>query len=176
MASLFDVADKFHKMFQEFKPSIEKALNDNTSLIREIIQEQLLSGIDENEQELRPTYLGDTYFIDITETVEDSIKEAKRYLKWKEGITPPRPSHLLNYPARDVNTPNLIIKGNFHDSITPRVMGWKIITTTEGFQEGPDIVEKYGNSILGISPRGREVLIKKVLTPAIVELFKKYGF
>lgn len=168
MADIFTVAQNFNKLVKEFKPTVENALRSNTDLIKKIIQEQLLSGIDENEKPLRPTYLGDPYF--------PNPKKAQQWKKWKETITPPRPSHLLNYPARDANTPNLIIKGNFHDSITPRVTGWKIQTTTQGFDEGTDIVNKYGDTILGISPRGREVLIDKVIAPAINNLFKKYGF
>lgn len=176
MATIFEVADRFHKMVEEFKPAVEKSLDEETDLINEIIHEQLLSGIDENEHPLRPTYLGDPYFVETTKTPEGAKRKARWYKNMKEEITPPRPSHLLNYPARDSNTPNLIIKGNFHDSITPRIMGWKIVTTTEGFADGPAIVEKYGESILGISPRGREVLIKKVIKPAIERLFKKYRF
>lgn len=175
MGTIFDALTNVERLISEFPSVIEDTLKDNLGVIKGIIQEQLMVGIDENEKELRPTYLEDPYFATITETPAEAKKKAKNWFNWKKRITPPRPSNIVRYPARDDNTPNLIIKGNFHDSITPRIISDAIVTSSEGFPDGSSIEKKYGSGILGISPRGKEFIIEERLYPAIEKLFKKHG-
>ena len=99
----------------------------------------------------------------------------------KERITPPETSNLLKFPPRNRNTPNLIITGEYHRSITPVVVdgkdGGKIITRSIGFYAGDNALEeKYGPSHLGLTRKAKKYLLDNRIKPAIKNLLKKYGF
>lgn len=160
----------------EFTSAIEKTFLDNETLIKDIIQDQLMAGIDEDMKPLTPTYLDDPYFVESTSTPEAAKEKAENYKKWKAKLYPPTSTDLLHLPARDANTPNLIIRGDYHASITPVVAEGKIVTKSVGFYAENDIENKYGDAHLGISSEGRYYLINEKVYPAITKLLAKYKF
>ena len=103
MATIRGAEDMFRRFSEGYAPMVEKVITANRDVLEADIREQLESGLDGNEKELRPNYLNDPYF----KTREEAVK----YMRWKERITPPMQSTLGLRP-RAVKTPNLRINGD----------------------------------------------------------------
>ena len=101
-------------------------------------------------------------------------KAAEKYKNWKTRIQRPKPSY-LGFPARNNNTPNLIIRGDFYSSITaiPISDGVKIVSYGVSF--GADIESKYGSQIFKVSTKAREHYIMYRLIPHIDKFTKQCG-
>ena len=96
-------------------------------------------------------------------------------MMWKKKIKPPKPSFLLDLPARDEKTPNLIIKGDFYDSITAIPISDGVRISTQGTPFGDDVERKYGSAILKIGTVSRKHFIEYFLEPALKSYFSKFG-
>lgn len=172
MGTILDLRNKIKELNDEFPKTVEESLRNSGNVIRDIIQDQLLSGLDGNMRPLTPTYLTDPYF--------ETKAQAIRYMEWKKRITPPVMSDILHLPPRDDDTPNLIIRGDYYDSITPSIVGSgksaKLVVRSEGFYAGNDIENKYGKAHLGLTDKGRAYLISEKVYPAVAALIKRLGF
>lgn len=175
MGTIAGASNAVRMLKASFPEEIVDALRNSETLIKDIIQDQLMAGKDENLNPLTPTYLDDPYFVESTSTPKAAKEKAKNYKKWKAKLYPPTTTDILHLRARSANTPNLIIRGDYHASITPIVMKDKIVTQSIGFYASDDIERKYGPEHLGLSARGKEYLINEKIYPAIAKLFKKYG-
>ena len=142
MGTIAGVANAVRTLEKNFWPEVTNSLRESEGLIHDLITDQLMSGLDENKEPLKPTYLDDPYFVETTKTPKAARAKARWYKAMKESITPPRSSDILHLPPRDPNTPNLIIRGDYHASITPIVQGGKdggkIVTRSIGFYAGDD--------------------------------------
>lgn len=180
MGTIADVAVKVKVLKEDFPKTITDTLKESTPLIKSMIQDQLMAGIDENGKPLKPSYLDDPYFKESKSGKQRTNKESQRrariYMEWKASLFPPEKTFLLGLRARSIETPNLIIIGPYHQSITPRIVGDKIVTESIGFYAGDDIEKKYGSSHLGITKEARAHLVEYRLTPAITNLLKELGF
>lgn len=176
MGTIVGTANAVRMLNTSFSEEIINALRDSELLIKDIIQDQLMAGKDENMKPLTPTYLDDPYFKESTSTPSAAKEKAKNYKKWKAKMFPPTTTDLLHLRARSANSPNLIIRGDYHDSITPIVVKDKIVTKSIGFYASDDIENKYGPEHLGLTPKGKEYLINEKIYPAITGLLKKYRF
>lgn len=175
------MANSVNMLGKAFWPEVTYSLKESESLIHALITDQLMSGVDEDMRPLRPTYIDDPYFVETTKTPEAAKAKARWYKAWKESITPPVSSDILHLPPRDPDTPNLIIRGDYHASITPVVQGGddggKIVTRSIGFYAGDDALDnKYGPGHLGLTKAARSYLIDTRIMPALDRLFKRYGF
>ena len=180
MSTIAGAANAVRMLKDNFWPDVTNSLRDSEGLIHDLITDQLMSGLDENKRPLKPTYLDDPYFVETTKTPEAAKKKAHNYKAYKERITPPDASDILHLPPRDSNTPNLIIRGDYHASILPVVQagkdGGKIVTKSVGFYAGDDLEKKYGPGHLGLTPEAKAYLLDERVMPAIKKLFEKYGF
>lgn len=169
MGTIADMARRIAELKRDFPDVIVESIKDGERVIKDVIQDQLMSGLDSDTKPLRPTYLNDPYF--------KSKEQAQRYLAWKKSITPPTMSDILHLPPRDDDTPNLIIRGDYHDSITPEVAGGgegaKLVIRSVGFYAGDDIEKKYGDKHLGLTDKGKAYLIDQRIRPAILSLLKR---
>ena len=161
MASIYEVA----RIIRRYADGIEKetvdCMDSNKGVVRDCIQEQLYSGLNGEERLLQPTYDDDPFFNE-----EGPWKgSAEKYKRWKERITPPVQSHLLNLPPRPVEVPNLFILGTFYDSISIKKGNDGIETYSDGFTDGSSIIRKYGDNILALGPTAREYFILNHLRP-----------
>lgn len=166
-------ADKLFSNFADgFENIIESTIKDNKLEIVDFIQEQLYSGINGNDKPLRPDYLTDPYL----KTKESGRwrNNGKGYAMWKKRITKPLPSY-LNIPPRDVFTPNLIISGEFYNSITATPIGEGVKIATRGVSFGSDIEKKYGSEIFGLGMNAKKYFIKYTLNPELKKHFSKFG-
>lgn len=93
----------------------------------------------------------------------------------KKRITKPTPS-FQGYPARDIYTPNLIITGEFYDSIHVSSSSKGLKIETRGSDIGPDIERKYGSAILGVGGKSREYFLKYVLNPLSKITFQNLAY
>lgn len=181
MGTIAGVSNAVRMLKNNFMPEVTNSLRESEDLIHDLITDQLMAGLDENGKQIRPTYLQDSYFRETTKTEKAARKKAMWWRDMKERITPPETSNLLKFPPRNRNTPNLIITGEYHRSITPIVIdgkdGGKIITRSIGFYAGDNALEeKYGPSHLGLTRKAKKYLLDNRIKPAIENLLKKYGF
>lgn len=173
MATVKEAAKVFGLFAEGFSKVIKDTITDNKDVMEEFIKEQLYSGIDGNDKPLRPTYLTDPYFM--SEEAGHWKNKAKNYMMWKKKIRPPRRSSILGIPARDDQTPNLIIRGDFYDSITAIPIGDGISISTQGTSFGEDVERKYGSAILKIGSVGRKHFLEYFIAPALKSYFSKFG-
>lgn len=172
MATIKEALDNVTSFVAGVEGEIQNVMDSNKSLVREFVTEQLYSGVNGNDKPLRPAYLNDPWFS--TDEAGKWKNNAKGYAKMKKRITKPTPS-FQGYPARDIYTPNLIITGEFYDSIRVSSSSRGLKIETRGSDIGPDIERKYGSAILGVGGKSREYFLKYVLNPALKNYFSKFG-
>lgn len=166
MGTINESLVRFDKFAQEFNETVNGAVKKNRGEFVDYVQQQLYSGINGRGKNLRPTYLNDPFF--------KTPEEARNYVKYKKKITTPVPSY-LGIPARSDVTPNLIIRGDFYDSITAVPISGGLRIETRGVSFGKDIERKYGSIIFGISDYGKSYFMKYILSPELKKLFQKYN-
>lgn len=172
MATIKEAFQNVSILVDGFEDMIHKVMDENKSIVRDFITEQLYSGVNGNDKPIKPSYLNDPWF---KSNEADKWKNNPiGYAKWKKRITSPTPS-FQGYPARDQYTPNLIITGEFYDSIriSSSKRGLKI--ETRGTDIGNDIERKYGSIILGVGIKSREHFITYVINPALKKYYSKFG-
>lgn len=116
MANIIEAEENFRRFATGFEPMIRDIMVKNREEVSQYIVEQLWSGINGNDKPLRPTYFNDPYFN--TKEAGYWYKNAKGYAAFKQRVAPLMYSSLINAPVSSKGTPNLIITGEFHDSIT----------------------------------------------------------
>lgn len=162
---------ELERLASGFEDMIKTVLSDSTGQIEEYVIDHLYSGLNGREKPIRPDYLHDPWFN--TEDAGQWYKKPEQYMKWKEKIRPPAsaPSY-LGYAPRDKKTPNLVIRGDFYDSITAVPFGGGLRIETRGTSFGDDIEKKYGSIILGVGDKGTEHFVKYRLKPKVKEYFR----
>lgn len=173
MANIIEATKNVEAFVSGFEPMIRDIMARNKKEVQVYITEQLYSGINGNDKPLRPTYLNDPYFK--TEEAGQWYRNARGYMTWKNGIRPPYQSSWLGIPRRSPETPNLIITGLFHNSITatPTDKGLKI--GSEGVSFSSDIEKKYGQAIYKVGSYARKYFIEKHVKQGIEDYFRKFG-
>ena len=168
--------EEYAKCWKKLSDGLEDALvnqlHGETRLAEEFVCEQLYSGMNGDEAPLRPKYSQDPYF---KETYGKNWKKhAVDYAKWKKNIQPPERSY-LGFRPRAMDTPNLIIRGDFYSSITaiPIKDGLKI--TSEGVSFSSDIERKYTPKIYAIGNKAKRHYIEFYMLPQIKDFIKYCG-
>ena len=173
MANIIEAEKNFNALVEGFEPMIRNIMAAQKKEVQIYITEQLYSGINGNDKPLRPTYLNDPYF----KSRESGkwYKNARGYMMWKEGITPPYAYSWLGIPRLSPDTPNLIIRGDFHNSITavPFDKGLRIESVGVSFSD--DIERKYGQAIYRVGSHARRYFIEKYVKKGIEDYFRKFG-
>lgn len=166
MATIKDAENAFRLFAEGYGPMVAKVITANRDFAEMAVREQMESGLDGDEKELRPNYLHDPYF----KTVADAV----RYMEWKERITPPKPSW-LGLRARDARTPNLRINGFFHRSIqaVPTDGGVRIGSHGTGF--APDVEGKYGAALYKVGRTAKRKFYRDYLRRALKEYYRRFG-
>lgn len=167
-----DFARNFEKFANGFEARVVSEIQQNKNLFVSYITEQLYSGVDGNENYLRPTYLDDPWFN--TEEAGRWYKKPRWYMAWKAHITPPAVS-FTGIAARPRDVPNLIISGTFYDSIQAVDVSGGINITTQGVDFGADIVRKYGEDIFKVGDHGRQDWLIMNLEPSIESFWTECG-
>lgn len=173
MANIIEAEKNVNALVEGFESMIRNIMAAQKKEVQIYITEQLYSGVNGNDKPLRPTYLNDPYF----KSRESGkwYKNARGYMMWKEGITPPYASSWLGIPRRSPDTPNLIIRGDFHNSITavPFDKGLRIESVGVSFSD--DIERKYGQAIYRVGSYARRYFIEKYVKKGIEDYFRKFG-
>lgn len=173
MANIIEAEKNFNALVEGFESMIRNIMAAQKKELQIYITEQLYSGVNGKDKPLRPTYLNDPYF----KSRESGkwYKNARGYMMWKEGITPPYASSWLGIPRRSPDTPNLIIRGDFHNSITavPFDKGLRIESVGVSFSD--DIERKYGQAIYRVGSYARRYFIEKYVKKGIEDYFRKFG-
>lgn len=129
---------------------IASIVEENKDVLLSINKDQLLLGRDSEGNILSPSYIEDPYF--------KTKEHAESYARMKYALES-KHNHRIwfpaQYPDKDRNTPNLIVRGNFQDEmyITTGKDEFKINST---YIDSNDIDNKYKGKVFGIAPRYRE--------------------
>jgi hypothetical protein len=165
-----EYVNRWKKLSSGLKPQLVDGMHQDISQFEEYIREQLYSGVDGNENALTPGYMEDPYF----DGFKNPKKAAEWYKNWKARIQPPRPSY-LGFSARNSNTPNLIIRGDFYSSITAIPISDGVRIVSYGVAFGADIERKYGSQIFKISEKAGSHYMEYRLLPKIERFIKECG-
>lgn len=167
---LLQYANGWKRFADGLETTLVVQMHDRKEMFEEFITEQLYSGVNGEEEPLRPKYSEDPYF----NTFKNPKKEAERYRKWKMKIQPPARSY-LGFRPRNADTPNLIIKGDFYASITAIPIADGISIVSQGVMFSSDIERKYGNVIYEIGDKARRHWINYYMLPRINKFMKECG-
>ena len=171
MGTIFDVQKSLNALVNGFEQEvINEAIRAD---LPEIIREQLYAGKNGRGKNLRPTYDNDPFF----KSAEAGPwrNRAQAYKNWKMKVQPPKVGSFLGFAPRGAETPNLIIRGDFHDSIFAVKTVNGISIGSDGFAQSGDIERKYGHVIYGFSPQAKRYLVEYRLKPAVNVYFRKCG-
>lgn len=107
--------------------------------IKDLNIKQLMAGQDRYGKPLSPKYSQDPYF--------KTAAQARQYADWKKRL----------YPETPYDTPNLIIRGDYHNSIVvdgdEHVISFYTNTT---INFGISVESKYKGNQLGLTPKSRK--------------------
>lgn len=166
MATIRGAEEMFRRFSEGYPPMVEKVITANRDVLEADIREQLESGLDGNEKELRPNYLNDPYF--------KTREEAEKYMRWKERITPPMQSTLGLRP-RAVKTPNLRINGFYHHSIQAVPVAGGVRIGSQGVGFSGEIEGKYGGALYKVGRTARRKFYREHLRTALKEYYRRFG-
>lgn len=167
MATIKGASDTFQRLNAGFPPMLTQLIQANGMELGGYVREQLWSGLDGDEKELRPTYLTDPYFKERYGSAWRLM--AERYADWKMEITPPS-SGRLGFRPRSREVPNLFIDGTFHRSIMPRnIDGGITFSSQVGF--ATEIEQKYHDTIYKVSRTARKRFLDDFVRGAIRTYF-----
>ena len=102
-------------------------------------------------------------------------KNAKGYAAFKQRVAPLMYSSLINAPVSSKGTPNLIITGEFHDSITAVPIDKGLRIESVGISFSGDIEKKYGQAIYKVGPYARKAFMERHIKQGIADYFRKFG-
>lgn len=165
------VYDVIHRIVAGFEENVLRCLEAQSDDIVAVIREQIYSGQNGEGEHLSPTYDADPYF----EEKGPWYHRAQSYKEWKNKITPPCSSTLIDLPPRPDNVPNLYIDGTFFSEITATLRG-DMLYVDPGNGNGPAIVAKYGDSLLNIGDSAVGYFNREFLWPAIESFFNDCGY
>lgn len=129
---------------------LSESANESKERIADYNREQLLLGLDSNENYLSPRYSEDPFF--------KSKESAQRYAQWKNKIEPKR--------DKPFDVPNLYITGRFHNSIEVEVGPTEIGLFSDD-ANSIGIEQKFTTDIYGLNNESKREYIPKHLLPIL---------
>ncbi len=170
--TLEEYSKSWKKLADGLEDVLVSQLQGETDLIEEFDREQLYSGVNGDEERLTPKYSQDPYFKEVYG--KNWKSHAIGYMKWKRKIQPPAAS-FLGFRPRAMDTPNLIIRGDFYDSITAIPVKDGVMVTSNGLSFSADIERKYTSKIYKMSNRAVKHYIIYYAMPQIDDFIKYCG-
>ena len=119
----------------------ERILNENEAALKELMRDQMYAGLDGNGKSLTPKYSQDPYF--------KKPGAGERYARWKDTLW--QRDHNSIFPAKDIDTPNLIVNGNLIYKVLDFSAASQKMIVTAHSSIIPKIEAKYG-SVFKYSP------------------------
>ncbi len=178
MADIFTVNDIIQQIADNFADCVATTIGQNADDATQAIREQLWCGLSGDGKRISPNYDNDPYFDEkILPSGKKNFwyKRGKAYKEWKMRITPPSTSNFINLPPRAANIPNLFIDGTFYESITATVEGDTLRTEAHS-AAAPDILDKFGPSVIALAPKSNAWFNQKRIRPALDDLLKSCGW
>jgi len=127
-------------------------VQQNIDTVVDFVRKQLYSGKDRFGNSLSPKYSEDPYF--------KTLKAAQDYAAWKQLISPD--------PERSEDTPNLFIRGDYHQSIDAQVVGTEIQYRATD-HNAADIEAKFGgaDTLYGLDPDNMIEVRQNIVMPLL---------
>ena len=156
--------DRIRKKITDIDSTIDEVVEKNKDVLLSLNRDQMLLGRDAKGNELFPGYLNDPYF--------DNSAQAQAYAAMKQRLEAKHNARIENptiYPAKNRNTPNLIVTGPFQDNMFIITSPGKF-TIGSTYVDSGDIERKYNNEVFGISPGSVMFFYDNYLKPALMRL------
>ena len=125
------------------------------SYLLDLNRDQMMAGQNAEGTDITPSYLDDPYF--------KTRRQAIGYMNWKQRITADS--------RRDPQTPNLFIKGDFHNSIRIRYGDNEIEFVSETTL-GKDIQSTHPD-VLGLNDRNQDMILTDIVYPRLLTEINK---
>ena len=142
--------EKMRERLDNVPEVVEWFVHDNKEMLVDLNRDQMLLGRNAEGEILTPGYLEDPYFKTPEAAQRYAARKAILERRHHERITYP-----LNFPEKDRNTPNLIIRGDFQDAMfikpTP-----DSFTIDSSYKYAGDIDTKYRKKLYGLAPLSRQ--------------------
>lgn len=165
------VYDIIHNISEGFEANALQCLANQSSVVVDLIKEQIYSGVDGDGEYLSPTYDDDPFF----EEPGYWYHRAKDYKAWKYHITKPVVSPRLMLSPRPVEVPNLYIDGTFFGEIRAAMQG-DMLEVSPGNGNGPAIKEKYGDKLFMLGTDAVEWFNLEFMWPSIEKFINNCGY
>lgn len=165
LKDLHDVLTELQRRLETVPDAIAECVDYNKDEILELRKDELLLGRNSDGDPFTPGYTEDPYF--------KTPEAADAYYKYKrqaESLHEARIKHVLPYPNKDSNTPNLRLTRNkynslsFHDQMFIRVSKESFIIGST-FADTSKINTKYHNKVMDLGPGAKEYVRKWLLFP-----------
>lgn len=163
--SFFSAIEDRIRRLETIPDAIRECVEYNKDEILQIRKDEILLGRDSDGNPFRPTYTSDPYF--------KSPQAAEAYADHKyrlEAIHNARIEHVLNYPNKDSNTPNLRLTRDrynslsFQDQMFIRVDRESYLIGST-FKDSTQLNAKYGGKVFDLGPGAKLLIWSKLLLP-----------
>lgn len=150
LAAYIEKFDTLRKRLQDIPDVLDVLVEQHKDVILSLNQDQMLFGRNTDGQPFRPGYLEDPYFRDVADA--QWYRARKEHLESRHRALVSNP---VDFPAKDSNTPNLIVTGTFQKMMRIQTVarGFEI---TSGYEGTADIEAKYDGKVFGLAPLSRE--------------------
>lgn len=167
LKALHEKTTELQRRLETLPEAIRECVDYNQDEILQLRKDELLLGRDSDGNPFTPGYTEDPYF--------KTPQAADAYADYKyraEAIHAARIEHVLKYPNKDSNTPNLRYTRDrynslsFHDQMFIRTSKDSFIIGST-FKDASLINAKYHNKVFDLGPGAKEYFRKWLLFPAL---------
>lgn len=176
------IADNFTSLIDALKgipEEVDQIVAYNQDELLQLRKDAILLGRNSDGQPFTPGYLNDPYFNDPNREIKLSAVAYANYKHRIDTLHRARIEHLLPYPNKDADTPNLRLTtdswnpgGNFQDSMFISVTGnsFEIGST---YHDATAISLKYKNKVYPLGWGEKMVFWNDILCPGLASYFER---
>jgi hypothetical protein len=167
IGDVYNTVTELRRRLDTVPDAVYACATENQDEILSLRKDEILLGRNSDGEPFRPTYTADPYF--------KNQLQADAYANYKqklEALHNARIEHVLNYPNKDSDTPNLRLTRDrynslsFQDQMFIRV-DTKSIMISSTFANTSLINAKYHNKVMDLGPGAKEYFWKWLLYPAL---------
>jgi hypothetical protein len=164
IADVYEWAQALQHRLETIPEAVADCVAYEKDTLLQLRKDELLLGRNSDGDPFTPGYTEDPYF--------DTPQQADAYYKYKlraKGIHEARIEHVLPYPDKDDNTPNLRYtrdrynSNSFHDQMWIRT-DRKSLIIGSNFKETSLINAKYHNKVFSLGPGAKMVFWNDILS------------
>lgn len=157
-----DFISNLEDKLQGIPDEVGRIVEHNADEILQLRKDEILLGRNSDGEPFTPGYLNDPYF----KSPAAAIAYADRKYKLRRAHDA-RIRHVLNYPNKDDDTPNLRVTGPFQDSMFIRP-GKESFIIGSTYEDAPMIDAKYGGKVYDLAQGAKYWLWENILLNRLI--------